>query len=167
LNKAVQLASIFVDQDVATSSIGFLEDFLSCIYFQLRKYPSASDRHFEQYEQACQDGEAVTKRVKLLRTALVARLKGNDHTFLVFDGYDRISEGLQVILDTELSQLQVHRLRVLQTRRVPVFEIPLSMLCDGIDCEEGYVKLYWVCVNLINIVYKQRTNDLKGMHGLL
>jgi hypothetical protein len=145
VNQAVQVASIFVDQDVSTSSIAFVEDFLSCIYVQLSSRQSPPDHHFEQYEQACQDGESNSKRLKLLRSALYARLESNDHTFLVFDGYDRISEGLQVLLDGELSQLQSHRLRVLQTRRVPAYEIPLNMWCDGIDCEEGCVKLYWVC----------------------
>lgn len=124
----------------------FLEDFLYCIHHQLPSAGTESDDRFELYETACQNGESISKRVALLRTSLYSRLDDHDYTFLVFDGYDRISEGLQVLLDREFADLRVHRLRVLQTRRVPAHELPLWMGCDGPDCEEYRLKLYWVRV---------------------
>jgi hypothetical protein len=133
-----------VSQDAAA----FLEDFLCCIHQQIPSAGFESDRHFDQYEEACQCGESILKRVGLLRIALYSRLDDNDYTFLVFDGYDRLSEGLQLLLDRELVDLQDHRLRVLQTRRVPAFELPIEMNCDGIrdgdQCENYDLKLYWV-----------------------
>jgi hypothetical protein len=127
--------------------VTFLEDFLHSIYLQLENYSLESHYHYEQYERACQWGESILKRLKLLRISLFTRLDEFDHSFLIFDGYDRLGEELQVLIDSELSQLQSYRLRILQTRRVPVYEIPLDMACDGLDCENFQrLNLFWVCL---------------------
>lgn len=118
-----------------------------CIHEQLSSVGRESDQYFEQYEQACLKGESVSERINLLRTALYSRLDGQHNTFLVLDGYDRICEGLQVLLDREFADLQVHHLRLLQTRRVPKFKLPLNMKCNGIACGKTRLKLYWVCHN--------------------
>jgi hypothetical protein len=144
----VQITSVFIKRDVTISSLAFIEDFLSCIHRQLIGPAPGSDEQFEQYEEACQNGEAMSRRLTLLRSAICSRLDGYDHTFLVFDGYDRLNEELQVLLDGELLSLQEHCLRVLQTRRVPEYKLPLSMMCDGVDCEDGArLNLYWVCIS--------------------
>jgi hypothetical protein len=146
----VQIASVFIRRDVTTSSLAFIEDFLSCIYHQLINPALGFDEQFEQYEEACQKGEAIYRRLRLLRDAIFSRLDGYDHTFLVLDGYDRLNEELQFLLDGELLGLQDHCLRVLQTRRVPVYKIPQGMACDGIDCEDGgRLNLYWVCISSV------------------
>jgi len=125
--------------------MSFVEDLLDCIYHQLPNSGLGSDHHYERYEMAWQGGESSSKRVALLRKALSSRLEASHHTFLILDGYDRVSEGLQALLDHEFASLQAHRLRIMITRRVPAFEVPLWMGCDGHDCEESRLKLYWVC----------------------
>ena len=65
------------------------------------------------------------------------------YALLILDGYDRLSEGLQVLLDRELVDLQVHRLRVMLTRRTPVFKVPTLIFCDR--CQKTDLKFYWVC----------------------
>jgi hypothetical protein len=137
--------SIFIEQNVSSSSATFVEDFLHSIYLQLGNTSLETQNHYEHYERACQNGESISKRLKLLRISLYSHLDGQDHSFLVFDGYDRLGEELQALIDVEISQLQSHRLRALQTRRVPVYEIPLYMGCDDLDCENPHrVNLFWV-----------------------
>lgn len=136
---------MFVDQDVSTGGVAFLEDFLACINRQFRKPGSGSHDAAEEYKKACLNGKSTSKRLDLIRAALHSQLETYDHTFLVLDGYDRVSQEVQCLLDHELSSLQDHRLRILQTRRVPIYDIPLDMSCDGEDCEEFWgLNLYWV-----------------------
>ncbi|KAH7408227.1 heterokaryon incompatibility protein-domain-containing protein [Phaeosphaeria sp. MPI-PUGE-AT-0046c] len=126
--------------------MSILEDILACIDRQFRGSSSEYGDPAEEYGKACLNGESTAKRLALVRAALHSRLDSYDHTFLVFDGYDRLSQELQRLLDYELSGLQDHRLRVLQTRRVPVYDIPLDMWCDGNDCEDvRRLNLYWTC----------------------
>lgn len=147
---AVRIASVFIDQDISTDGVTFLEDFLACIDRQFRDHRSKLDDPAKEYESACLNGESTSKRLGLIRAALHSRLIDYSHTFLVFDGYDRLGRELQFLLDHELSSLQDHRLRVLQTRRVPVYQIPLDMWCDGVDCEEfRRLNLYWVRMYLL------------------
>lgn len=135
-----------MDQDISTGGVTFLEDFLACIDRQFQESSSDHDDDpSEEYNRACFNGESALKRLSLIRAALHSRLDNYDHTFLVFDGYDRLSQEIQCLLDHELSGLQDHRLRVLQTRRVPVYDVPLDMWCDGDDCEAyRRLNLYWV-----------------------
>jgi hypothetical protein len=150
----VQSASVFIDRDVSTGGLTFLEDFLACINRQFRKPGSESHDAAEEYNEACLNGESTSKRLELIRAALHSQLESYDHTFLVFDGYDRLAQEVQLLLDHELSSLQDHRLRILQTRRIPVYNIPLDMRCNGEDCEEFWsLNLYWVCNYLI--LYQQ------------
>jgi hypothetical protein len=107
--------SIFIEQNVSSSSATFVEDFLHSIYLQLGNTSLETQNHYEHYERACQNGESISKRLKLLRISLYSHLDGQDHSFLVFDGYDRLGEELQALIDVEISQLQSHRLRALQT----------------------------------------------------
>jgi hypothetical protein len=143
--KSAPIASIFIERDIPTSSVVFVEDLLDCIYHQLPDHGFISDHHYEQYEVECQGGESTSKHITLLRKALHSRLNPSNYTLLVIDGYDRISEGLQVLLDREFADLQAHRLRVMLTRRVPAFEVPVWVQCDGHECEQNRLKLYWMC----------------------
>jgi hypothetical protein len=144
LTTVAPVVSIFVDKDISASAAVFLEDLLCCIHNQLPHGSPESSNHFKEYETACRYGESIAKRSRLLRTAVASRLETNHHTFLVLDGYDRVSEGLQVLLDRELSDLRAHRLHVLLTRRVPAFELPRDKNCDVADCDEKDLKIYWV-----------------------
>lgn len=144
------VASVFIEKDVSASPAVFLEDLLSCILHQLPGGGSVdADGHLGLYHAACRNGESISKRTKLLRVALAAQLGKHDHTYLVLDGYDRVEEGLQVLLDRESEDLRAHGLRVMLTRRVPAFEPPRVKNCDGIDSdgEECYnedLLIYWV-----------------------
>lgn len=141
--------SIFIERDLPSSNVTFVEDFLHSIYLQLGSTSLKTQNHYEHYERACQNGESMTKRLKLLRLSLYSQLDGHNHSFLVLDGYDRLGEELQALIDGELSRLQSHRLRVLQTRRVPIYDIPLYMGCDGLDCENPHrLNLFWVFLSL-------------------
>jgi hypothetical protein len=144
LTTVAPVVSIFVDKDIGASAAVFLEDLLCCIHSQLPHEGPESNNHFEEYEAACRYGESIAKRTRLLRIAVASQLDTNHHTYLVLDGYDRVSEGLQVLLDRELSDLRAHRLHVLLTRRVPAFELPRGKNCDGTDCDEEDLQVYWV-----------------------
>ncbi|KAF2831215.1 hypothetical protein CC86DRAFT_390868 [Ophiobolus disseminans] len=146
-SKNVPVVSIFIEEDISTSAGVFLEDFLYCVHQQL--LPSAgseTDSHFRRYETASRSGESISKRTRILRTALYSQLDAKQHTLLVLDGYDRLGESLQILLDRELEDLQKHRLRILLTTRVPTFELPLDTNCDGgPDCHAWDLKLFWAC----------------------
>jgi len=146
---ATPVASIYIEKDISGSTAVFLEDFLSVVFNQLPNVGKDSNKHMKLYTAACRNGESISKRTKLLRMALAFQLSNYGHTFLVIDGYDRVDEGVQVLLDRELEDLRAHRLRVLLTRRVPVFELPREKNCDGLDrdgeeCEEYNLQIYWV-----------------------
>ena len=100
---------------------------------------------YNKYEQACHDGKCSTIRINLLQRALCSRLAACDFSFLVLDGYDRLDEGLQWLVDRELADLQSQKLRVMTTRRVPVFEDSVDVNCD--HCPAAYLTLYWECQN--------------------
>jgi hypothetical protein len=166
---AAPVASVFIEKDVSMSAGFFLEDVLLCIHDQLPRHGSEIDHHLKQYEKAYRKGESVSKRVALLRTALYSRLDEFEYTFLLLDGYDRVSEGLQVLLDREFSDMKAYRVRVLQTRRVPVFVRPLRTSCDG-DCDQKGLRAYWVCVCRVafsNAAGLLKTDYIADMHQVL
>lgn len=119
-----------------------VEDLLGCVYHQLPYADSESDL-YEQYVIARYGGEPKYRRMTLLHRALRCRIQSSRYMLLILDGYDRLSEGLQVLLDRELIDLQVHRLLVMLTRRTPVFKIHTSIICDG--WQRTDLKFYWVC----------------------
>ena len=127
----------------------FIEDLLWSIHHQLAIYAVGIDHEsvkcYSKYEKACHDGERSTTRINLLRRALCLRLAASDFSFFVLDGYDRLDEGLQWLVDRELADLQSQGLRVMTTRRVPVFEDPVDVKCD--HCLKPYLELYWECQN--------------------
>jgi hypothetical protein len=135
---------VFIEQEVLTTDVVFVEDLLECIYHQL-PYADADAESglYPQYEQARYSGEPTSRRMTLLRKALHCRIQSSRYTLLILDGYDRLSEGLQTLLDRELADFQVDRLRVMLTRRIPAFKMSASILCDG--CQKSDVKLYWRC----------------------
>lgn len=136
------VASVFIERDIQGSAAEFLEDLLSCIHNQLPSAGAESDKDFAQYERACRYGESISKRTTLLRVAIRSRLDKRQHTFLVLDGYDRVGDDLQILLDRELADLRAHRLRVMLTRRVRAFELPMERSCDC--CLAYDLRLYWV-----------------------
>jgi hypothetical protein len=146
---AVPVTSIFIGEDVPNDHTSLIEDILASTYYQLRSHAPNLDGQSSQlasaYETACQIGEASSRRLKLLRQALQAQLAANEHSFLIFDGYDRLGTALRSLLDHELQDSHRHRLSVLLTRRTPVYQPPTG---DGFGCDgcftEG-LKLYFKC----------------------
>ena len=145
--KNVAVVSVFIQADVSSNYIPFIEDFLGVIYGQLSKGAiggDESDKPYERYKAACKDGLHCASRMSLIKNALSTKLETTEHSFLILDGYDHGDKTLQFLLDPELESLQRRGVSVMLTRRVPVFERPLFiMYCD--NCSTGYLQLYWVC----------------------
>ncbi|KAF2122943.1 heterokaryon incompatibility protein-domain-containing protein [Lophiotrema nucula] len=150
---AVPVASIFIDKEVSSKEAIFVEDLLASIHSQLAVYIANTNHevvaHSKRYDEACKQGRSTAVRIRLVRKALIARLSLTDHALLILDGYDRLSEGLQLLFDREMEELFDREmgklrsnLRVLLTRRVPPFQRAPAMACD--NCERE-VKLYWEC----------------------
>jgi hypothetical protein len=133
---------VFIEQDVTANAAEFLEDFLCCTYHQLPSAGPESERHFVKYKAASRNGESISKRKALLRAAIKSRLNAQHHVFLVLDGYDRVGQDAQMLLDLEFAEFQAHRLRVMLTRRVPTFKVPMQRDCDF--CDARGLELYWV-----------------------
>ena len=145
----VPVTSIFIGEDVPNDHTSLIEDILASTYYQLRRHAPILDGQSSQlasaYETACQIGEASLRRLNLLRQALQAQLAANEHSFLIFDGYDRLGTALRSLLDYELQDSHRHRLSVLLTRRTPVYQPPTGngFGCDG--CFTEGLKLYFKC----------------------
>jgi Heterokaryon incompatibility protein (HET) len=146
---AVRVASIFIQEDVSTNRGAFIEDLLCSIHRQLAIYAVDVDHEsvncYSKYEKACHDGKRSAIRINLLQRALCSRPAASDFSFLVLDGYDRLDEELQWLVDRELADLQSQGLRVMTTRRVPVFEDFVDADCD--HCPATYLEFYWECQN--------------------
>lgn len=145
----VRIASIFLRECVTHEHANFIEDFLACVYSQIF---SGSDDPALAEEQplpldyiiACQDGNALTTRLAILRSKLRALLKSNEHNFLIVDGFDQLDAASRMILELELRNSHVHNLSLMINRRVPSFEKPQQRLrCDG--CDKDPLFLYWEC----------------------
>jgi hypothetical protein len=145
----VAVTSIFIKEDVPNDHTSLIEDILASIYYQLRSHAPNLNPQSSQlasaYETACHIGEASSRRLNLLRQALQAQLAANEHSFLIFDGYDRLATALRSLLDHELQDSHRHRLSVLITRRTPVYQPPTAdcLGCDG--CLTEGLKLYFKC----------------------
>ncbi len=82
------------------------------------------------------------ERIHKLSTALSTASHGRN-SYLILDGYDRINEALQTVVDFQLSFLQASGIKIMTTRRVPVFSTPLNAMCD--ECEVDNLDLWWEC----------------------
>lgn len=122
-----------------TTSLHFVEDLLYCIYDSFGK---ESNAEFREYEDACQKGKPVVERIQKLSISLINAMPGACK-FLILDGYDRINEALQFVVDTHLSLFQSNGIRIMTTRRVPIHETPHNEGCD--ECDEERLTLWWQC----------------------
>ena len=134
------VASVFVDSAVDSDEHAFLEDLLTSVYHQLGEKKGFADNTFdlyEQYDDACTAGDRVARRIALIQETLYARLaclsQSDIRAFLVFDGFDRCSIPLRLLLERDLSALQDRSLRILLTTRLPIFEQQQDYYCDGED----------------------------------
>ena len=122
-----------------STSLRFIEDLFQLIYFE---FGVESNAEYEAYELACYSGSSGTERIQKLIGAL-KNFASSACKFLILDGYDRINEALQSIVDTHLSALELSGFKVMITRRVPVFSISRNKDCDG--CKQDYLELWWEC----------------------
>lgn len=132
--------------EVFSQEAAFVEDFLARIYHQLSISSNADDNCIEAYacyEKACELGNSATRRIKLIRDALIVRLSCVGRAFLVLDDFDRCSPALGLILEQELATLQHRGLSIMVTSRIPLLEYPDTASCDA--CQEYPIRLYWSC----------------------
>jgi hypothetical protein len=126
---------------VWSTSLDFVEDLFQLIYSEFGAEPNAE---YEAYQLACCSGSPGTERIQKLIGAL-SSFASNACKFIILDGYDRINEALQSVVDIHLTALELSNFKVMITRRVPVFSIFLNKTCDR--CEQGYMELWWECSN--------------------
>jgi len=124
---------------VWSTSLAFIEDLFQFIYSEFGNEPNAE---YGAYQRACRSGDPGTKRIKKLIGALKSFASGACK-FLILDGYDRMNEALQSIVDTHLSALEPSGFKVMITRRVPAFSMSNCPYCD--ECKEDYLELWWEC----------------------
>jgi len=124
---------------VWSTSLAFIEDLFQFIYSELGNEHNAE---YEAYQRACRSGDPGTERIGKLIGAL-QRFASGACKFLILDGYDRINEALQSIVDTHLSALEPSGFKVMITRRVPAFSMSINPYCD--ECKEDYLELWWEC----------------------
>jgi len=124
---------------VWSTSLAFIEDLFQLIYSEFAAEPTAE---YEAYQRACRCGHPGTERIEKLIGASKSFAPGACK-FLILDGYDRINEALQSIVDTHLSALEPSGFKVMITRRVPAFSMSINTYCD--ECEQEYLELWWKC----------------------
>ncbi|KAI4909280.1 hypothetical protein J4E90_007977 [Alternaria incomplexa] len=117
------------------------EDLFQLIYSEFAAEPNAE---YEAYQRACRCGDPGTERIEKLIGACKSFAPGSCK-FLILDGYDRINDALQSIVDTHLSALEPSGFKVMITRRVPAFSMSINTYCD--ECEREYLELWWKCLH--------------------
>ncbi|OCL11267.1 hypothetical protein AOQ84DRAFT_374160 [Glonium stellatum] len=147
------VASIFIQEDVISNDLAFLEDFLCSIYSQLTLASTSVDEitieSYEAYEDARYAGKRAAHRINLIQKATHARLSNLHSAFLVLDGFDRCSPALGLLLERELSALHEQGMSIMLTSRLPVFEKPEDITCDIHEPEEleEILRFFWECTN--------------------
>ena len=124
-----------------STSLAFIEDLFQLIYSEFAAEPNAE---YEAYQRACRYGDPGTERIEKLIGASKSFAPGACK-FLILDGYDRINDALQSIVDTHLSALEPSGFKVMITRRVPAFSMSINTYCD--ECEREYLELWWKCLH--------------------
>lgn len=154
-------ASVSITQHVGSTSLDFVEDLFQLIYSQFGVEHHAD---YEAYQLACYSGHPRTERIGILIRALSSVAPGACK-FLILDGYDRINEALQSAVDAHLSALESSGLKVMITRRVPIFSISPKKQCDG--CGKEYLELWWACrsCDMFDLCYDcEKKEQLEGFH---
>lgn len=146
------VASIFLQDNVNHSKENdFYEAILNSVYIQLstRHHDSQdlANYFYKSYGEARAHGQRRPRH--LLRKALSARLAMLEHAFLVVDDIDRCYEGS--LLESELSRLQIHGLKIMTTSRVPLHASMATGECDTDAHKDDWYpqrcKVYWWCEN--------------------
>ncbi|OAG01999.1 HET-domain-containing protein [Paraphaeosphaeria sporulosa] len=138
-NQGISVAYVHVKERVLNNQAEFVEDFLFCLYKQVCNRPANA------YESALRTGQPSTERLKRIRGALHQQLKENEHSFLVFDGYDTLDIATCMLIDYEFKDPGLSNISLLVTRRSPPYKRPenLNIGCDS--CERAHLSLYWQC----------------------
>jgi hypothetical protein len=151
------VAIILVQADVQWNEASFVEDLLDSVFRQLAGDYEDAEVHnmlysdYQNYLETRRLRQRSATRIRMLRKALHQLLSTLENAFLVFDGFDRCSHGVDLFLEEELPRLREKGLRIMTTSRVPCLTEPLEDAnCDGNhgECPEpGPHTIYWECQN--------------------
>ncbi len=148
------IAAVFIRDDVRWGEASFIEDFLLCIFRQLRegiRSPLESDsvalRQYDKYLEARQLGQRNAARIKAIREALDLLIASLDNAFLIMDGFDRCSPAVDLFLEDEFPRMRRAGLRIMTTSRIPCLLEPFEVYaCDGLQCPmPRRRRVYWEC----------------------
>ncbi|KAL5405542.1 hypothetical protein PMIN03_008399 [Paraphaeosphaeria minitans] len=138
-SQGIFVAYIHIKERVSGHHAAFVEDFLFYLYEQVCSRPSHA------YESALRTGQASTERRKRIRAALHQQLTDNEHSFIIFDGYDTLDMATCMLIDHELKDPGFSNISLLVTRRSPPYKRPenYNITCDR--CHQSHLNLYWEC----------------------
>lgn len=134
------VASISINEHLASKSTDFIEDLLQCIH---ESFGDEQSHDFRQYQVERQKGMPIIERIRKLSDILNSATP-NICKYLILDGYDCINEALQHAIDVQLSRLQSSGVKVMTTRRVPAFFAPFDAEYD--ECKLNKLELWWECL---------------------
>ncbi|OJD30377.1 heterokaryon incompatibility protein [Diplodia corticola] len=153
----VGVASVFVVADVyndGEDAAAFVESVLSSLCRQFRRNSGetsrVSDGIYGAYVAACGRGDRFSRRIKLLRKALYARLLSLSHAFLIVDDFDRCGDAIELFFEDEFARLRRHGLKIFVTSRIAFQRSQLSVWCDAVNsegeqCPSYGITVYWKC----------------------
>jgi hypothetical protein len=147
---------------VWSTSLDFVEDLLQHIH---SSFGNERNEDYKEYQLACHKGKSVTERIQKLVAAL-SSASPQACKFLILDGYDRINAALQSVIDGHISALQPSGLKVMTTRRVPVFSTSPDKTCD--ECKQVELEMWWRCLEckVFDLCYDCKKKDLlQTFHG--
>ncbi|KAK8071633.1 hypothetical protein PG996_004981 [Apiospora saccharicola] len=160
LRKTVpRVASIYLQQDVASDEAAFVEKFLWIVYAQLdNRVPDALSTPGKEEDYQAGYAKFIAAREQGLhqitnfsRSALQSIVPNIPRpAFLVVDGIDRCSPNTSVQIEKEISQLQHYGVKIMTTSRVPwIGESWPAAQCDGQACSakdpRPWIHVYWAC----------------------
>ena len=157
------VAAIFIQYDIVSNEVSFIEDFLVCLLCQLSAKHTCSDANCAlykdvfQYARACRVGQRTVNRIRLVRQALATCIASLDRSFLVLDGFDRCGPAVELVLEDEFPRLRAQGLKIMTTSRIPCLREPLKESyydCDGENCEDPENRsICWVCQGCVKESY--------------
>jgi hypothetical protein len=137
-----------VVSDVTSDDVALIEDLLIRMYTQLSHAEADTGDEaatlFAQYLKAYEKGQAISYRLLLLQNCVISRLSSMKCAFLILDGYDRLSQAIQILIHQTFN-LFTSQLRILMTRRAPQILRSLAVDCDICPEPKKYLNLHWTC----------------------
>lgn len=131
-----------------------MENVLASLCRQFRRDTGANacaaDEIYRAYVAACERGDRFSRRIKLLRKALYARLLSLDQAFLIVDDFDRCGDAIEIFFEDEFARLRRHGLKIFVTSRIVFQRTEHNAWCDTVDsdeepCPSRGISVYWKC----------------------